>query len=333
MNYNINYKRINKFICAGLLLSLVAGLSLTAHAQTGGADLEQGGSLRTESYYIAPVENSGVSGNVQIVEAADGGSAFIVTLKGIVAGSTHALTLFEGDCGPDRRVATELNPIGSFNNEPFASITTSDLSFETVAEGDYFVYAYADETMASVAAACGEVGVNANAATSAPSEISDEVSQAVTNALETGGNAGGDTGGADSSASGSAVEGAPEDEFTSPRAASYALSPVAGSGISGNLQVSEEVDAGTRLTVTLTGIPQGGDHAVALFEGDCGPDRQEVAQLNSVNAADGNPNASITDSDLSFEAIAEADHFLYVYAEDVGSEIVACGEVGLGANP
>lgn len=300
------------------LLLTVVGMSF-AYAQTGGADFEQDRALQTESYYIAPVEESGVSGNLQIVETADGGSAFIVTLQGIEAGSTHALTLFEGDCGPDRMVATELNPIGVFNNEPFASITTSELPFERIAEGDYFVYVYADATMTSVAAACGEVGVNANAAAPSDesnSETGDEVSQAVTDAVETGGTTGG----------------APEDEFTSPRAASYALSPVAGSGISGNLQISEEFESGTRLTVTLTGIPQDGDHAVALFEGDCGPDRKQIAQLASVNAADGNPNASVTDSELSFDAITGANHFLYVYSEDIGSEVVACGEVGTGVN-
>jgi len=301
------------------LLLVIFGMSF-AYAQTGGEDVEQDAALRTESYYIAPVENSGVSGNLQVVEAADGSSAFIVTLKGITEGSRHALTLFEGDCGPDRDVVLELNPIGSFNNEPFASITTSELPFEAVAEGDHFVYVYTDESMASAPAACGEVGVNANATTPSSDETSDEVSQAVADAMEMGG----DTGGT--------ASGAPEDEFTSPRAASYALSPVAGSGISGNLQVSEEFESGTRLTVTLTGIPQGGDHAVALFEGDCGPDREQVAQLESVNAADGNPNASVTDSELSFDAITEADHFLYVYSEDIGSEVVACGEVGTGAN-
>ena len=311
MRLNLRFKPVH---FAGLLL-LILLLSLS-HAQTGGENLERDTALRTESYYIAPVEDSGVSGNLQVVEAADGNSLFVVTLQGIAEGSRHAITVFEGNCGPDRDIVTELNPIGSFNNEPFASITTSELSFETVGGGDHFVYVYTDESMASAPAACGEVGVNANAnaATGTPSA---DVSQTVADPLETGGVASG---------------GAPEDAFTSPQAASYALSPVAGSGISGNLQVSEEIDAGTRLTVTLTGIPQGGDHAIALFEGDCGPDRAQVAQLNSVNAADGNPNASVTDSELSFDAITEADHFLYVYAEDVGSEVVACGEVGLGAN-
>ena len=306
---HFNLTRFKPIYFVGLLL-LTLSPSLT-HAQTGGENLERDTALRTESYYIAPVENSGVSGNLQVVEATDGNTMFIVTLQGIAEGSRHAITVFAGDCGPDRDIVTELNPIGSFNNEPFASITTSELPFETVTEGNHFVYIYADESMASAPAACGEVGVNANAA--APST---DTSQAEPMAAP-------DTGGAASDE---------QDEFTSPRAASYALSPVAGSGISGNLQVSEEIDAGTRLTVTLTGIPQGGDHAVALFEGDCGPEREQVAQLQSVSAADGNPNASVTDSELSFDAITEADHFLYVYAEDIGSEVVACGEVGLGAN-
>ena len=321
---NLNLTCFKPIHFAGLLLLV---LSFT-HAQTGGMEDDRDVGLRTSSYYIAPVESSGVSGNVQVVEAADGGSMFVVTLKGISEGTRHALTVFGGDCGPDRDIVTELNPIGSFNNEPFASITMSELPYEQVAEGNHFIYVYMGEKMTSAPAACGEVGVNANAATPAPSngasnETGDEVSQAVTDAVEMGGETG-NTGGA--------ASGAPEDEFTSPRAASYALSPVAGSGISGNLQVSEEFESGTRLTVTLTGIPQGGDHAVALFEGDCGPDREEVAQLESVNAADGNPNASVTDSDLGFDTITEANHFLYVYAEEVGSEVVACGEVGLGAN-
>ena len=304
----------NFFVC--LLSWLVLG---GAYAQTGPMDR----GLQTASYYLAPVAASGVRGNLQITEQVGGGSTFIVTLQGIEPGQRYALALFEGDCGPDRVRVRDLKPVGSLPDDPYASLTEANLDFAKIAEGDYFLYVYAGATDNTPVAACGEVGVGANATTSSFSVTPSPA--APTPAPATPVTTPGVTPGPTSDS--------PE---RSPRAASYALSPVAGSGVSGNLQVSEQLSGGTRLTVSLVGIATGGnyageDYAAVLYTGDCGPDREEVARLKNVNAADGNSNANVTESSLSYDAITGANHFLYVLGES-GDRVLACGEVGLGAN-
>lgn len=296
----------NFFMC--LLSCLILG---GVYAQTGPTDR----GLQTASYYLAPVEASGVSGNLQVTEQVGGGSTFIVTLQGVEPGQRYALALFEGDCGPDRVRVRSLKPVGSFPDDPYASLTETEITFAELAEGDYFLYVYAGATDDTAVAACGEVGMGANATTSSPSTPPTAAPPVTLTTPDTGP---------------SPASGSPE---RSPRAASYALSPVAGSGVSGNLQVSENLAGGTRLTVSLTGSDAGGNYAAVLYQGDCGPERDEVVRLKNVNAVDGNPNSSVTDSPMSYDAITGGDHFLYVLSGAPGGRVLACGEVGLGANP
>ena len=312
------------FVC--LLSCLVLG---GAYAQTGPTDR----GLQTASYYLAPVGASGVSGNLQITEQTGGGSTFIVTLQGIEPGRRYALTLLEGDCGPDRVRVRDLKPVGSLPDDPYASLTETNLAFGDVGEGDYFLYVYAGQADDTPVAACGEVGVEANATTSAPTKPSPAVTPtpATPNTAPTT-VAPATTEAAPNTLPNPAPDSPADSPERSPRAASYALSPVAGSPVSGNLQVSEQLSGGTRLTVSLVGIDTGGNYAAVLYRGDCGPDREEVARLENVNAADGNPNASVTESPLSYDTITGADHFLYVLGEP-GGRVLACGEVGSGANP
>ncbi|HEX7021947.1 MAG TPA: hypothetical protein VF171_03750 [Trueperaceae bacterium] len=121
-------------------------------------------------------------------------------------------------------------------------------------------------------------------------------------------------------------------EFQTLSTASYALSPVQDSGVSGSLQITERAEGGTRLTVTLAGAGSG-RHALVLHAGDCGPDRPAVLRLQDVGAPGTEPDASVTDSSLSFATLSQGDYFLYVYAGEPGSRLLACGEVGQGANP
>lgn len=269
------------------------------------------GSLGTASYYLAPVAASGISGNLQVTEQLEGGSSFTVTLQGIDQGQRYALALFEGDCGPDRSRVIELTPVGKLPNDPYVSLTDTGLSFSSLNNGDYFLYVYAGDTANAPVAACGEVGLGANAATRpVPTAAATPPTPVAASESSVGTQA-------------------PLSPDRSPRAVSYALSAVENSGVSGNLQVSEQLEGGTRLTVSLTGISAGGDYAIVLHEGNCGPDRPEVARLENVNAADGNPNSSVTESALSFDAITTGNHFLYVFSGEPGGEILACGEVGL----
>jgi hypothetical protein len=97
------------------------------------------------------------------------------------------------------------------------------------------------------------------------------------------------------------------------------------------MQVS--TDAGrTKIVVTIPGVQDGVKYAIALFEGDCGPDRSMVTQLDTLPSVD--PYSSITYTDISFDTITQGNHFAYVYEGDTveQSRIIACGEVGLGAN-
>ena len=122
-------------------------------------------------------------------------------------------------------------------------------------------------------------------------------------------------------------------ENVSPRAVSYALTPVGSSSVNGTVQVNENFEGGTRIIVTLQGINQGSRHALQLFRGNCGPDREPVTPLATVPNIEGDPYSSRTDNPLSFDILSSGDYFLYVYqGTDTNSEIAACGEIGSGAN-
>lgn len=118
-----------------------------------------------------------------------------------------------------------------------------------------------------------------------------------------------------------------------PKAESYGLFGVNNSGIDGNMQVSID-DERVKIVVTLPSAKSGEQYAVALFEGDCGPDRVMVMQLETVPTDVTDPFSSITYTDIPFEQITEGNHFAYIYAgpEVNQANILACGEVGLGAN-
>jgi hypothetical protein len=122
-------------------------------------------------------------------------------------------------------------------------------------------------------------------------------------------------------------------DIGTPRIESYGLFAVNGSGVNGNLQIMTEAGR-VKMTTTIFNIQPGARHAVALFEGDCGPDRTFVAQLETVPNVEGDLYSSITYTDIPFEQLTGGNHFAYVYATDEVNQanIVACGEVGQGAN-
>ena len=99
---------------------------------------------------------------------ASGGSLLFVTLVGIEEGRTYPAALYVGDCGPDRPVHSELEPV-SRENDPFVGITLTTLDFSDLTQGDYFVYVFDGDTIDRPdvdgldvpALACGEVGAGA----------------------------------------------------------------------------------------------------------------------------------------------------------------------------
>jgi hypothetical protein len=124
--------------------------------------------LSTASYSLHPVDDSGVTGHLQIVERAEGGTRLILTLMGIAEGRSYPAALYVGSCGPDRPVHLELEPVAR-ENDPYVGITESDFSFADLTEGDYFVYVFDGDTIDRPesegldvpALACGEVGLGA----------------------------------------------------------------------------------------------------------------------------------------------------------------------------
>jgi hypothetical protein len=268
-----------------LPIALAAALLTFASAQ--GIDQP----LPTASYILAPIEGSGIGGNLQVAGRAAGGSRLTLTVNGIREGTALTAALYPGDCGPDReRVTLELEPIGSFPEDPFASITDVPDPVEGFADGDLFVMVFAVET-GDVPVACGEVGLDANvAAPTLVGELSPLVSQ------------------------------------------SYALFAVDGSGVNGVVQVTGRSGGGSRLIVTLSGIRAGDRYAAILHEGDCGPDRPRMLELQTVGNIAQDPFSSVTEAAAAAAAFFDSDLFLYIRNGSDDGPLVACGEVGLGAN-
>ncbi len=95
------------------------------------------------------------------------------------------------------------------------------------------------------------------------------------------------------------------------------------------MQIAERVEGGTRITVSLSGIDRNAQYPVVIRAGNCGPEGEVVVELVPVPLEPGD-TASVTDTELSYDAIVEEDNFIEVYAPD-SETVVACGEIGVGA--
>lgn len=124
--------------------------------------------------------------------------------------------------------------------------------------------------------------------------------------------------------------------------ASYAVFPVEGSDVSAQLQVSQMAEEqGSRLVLSLgASADPSATYRAAIYEGDCGPDRPIVLELALVGV-DGDPYALTTETAVSFQTITTGDHFVYLFGSEeidrpdtfgLDGELLACGEVGEGAN-
>lgn len=126
--------------------------------------------------------------------------------------------------------------------------------------------------------------------------------------------------------------GPPSDAQRGLQSVSYQLFAVEGSGVSGTLNVTEEMGGGTIFVVTAVGISPGIFYQPVLFAGDCGPDRERVAELAPIGSVPEDPFVSISQVSMSFAQLTEGDFFLYLYPEGGEGDPLACGEVGVGAN-
>jgi hypothetical protein len=121
-------------------------------------------------------------------------------------------------------------------------------------------------------------------------------------------------------------------EFETIGTETYYLASVENSGVDGYVQAAETFDGFTRFVVTMNNTLPDYRYAVVLYEGDCGPDRPEVLRLGDINNTSGDPNTSITETEINFEELTNGNYFMYVFAGEPDTQILACGEVGVGAN-
>ena len=154
-------------LVAVVAIAVVAFASTLGSAQ-GDPPPTTTSSLQTASYPLFAVDVSDVTGQLQVVELAEGGTHLVLTVHGLVEGSPYSAAVYIGSCGPDRPVFLELEPIGR-ENDPFVSITESLLTFAELTQGDHFVYVFDGDAIDRPdvagldvpALACGEVGIGA----------------------------------------------------------------------------------------------------------------------------------------------------------------------------
>jgi hypothetical protein len=115
--------------------------------------------LRTASFGIFEVEGSGISGQVQIAETAEGGPRVVVTLPGIAPDAQYFADIRRGDCGTGGELVVQLNSVPIQPGENFGE-TRVEVSFEEVAEADNYLTIYASAEREDILA-CGEVGEGA----------------------------------------------------------------------------------------------------------------------------------------------------------------------------
>ena len=117
------------------------------------------------------------------------------------------------------------------------------------------------------------------------------------------------------------------------------LSVVGNSGIGGSVLIADYGFDETVLTVavrgTLRDVQDGvrGGYPAQLRMGDCGSGGEDVGEngisLSDVNAATG---LSVTTLDAPYDALVDDDYALELLSADDPARVVACGEVGSGAN-
>ena len=265
---------------------------------------------RSTSFEVAPVGDSGLSGKLYVGEYAEDLSVVVLELDGTSAGDAHPSHLHTGDCGSGGGVEI---PLADVAGDTGLGVTMIHLPFDELLAQDFHVNAHLSAGQMGTIVACGEVGGDARtAAAGAPagdagSEAPADATQAQTSAAE-------------------------QEAQTGLRSESYQLFAIQSSGVSGTLNVTEEVGGGTTFVVTGVGINPGAIYQPVLFAGDCGPDRERIAELAPIGGIPEDPFASISEVSMSFEEVAQGDYFLYIYPEGGQGEPLACGEVGVGAN-
>lgn len=295
-------KALRTMIRALTLIALLGASVAVAQAAFSSA------ATRSVTYDVSPVGGSGVVGTVFIGEYGPNTTAVVISLDGTPADGTHPTHFHRGDCGSGGDIIV---PLTSVDGGTGMSITLTEQPYDDIVEYDLYLNIHLSPNDIATIVACGEVGTGVRPLVQP-------------------------TGSADNGAAESEAERVtqPAEPVTvgTPETASYGLFPVDGSGIRGQIQFTEQVTGGTKIVVSIVGIEVGNLYGVALYEGDCGPDRPKVMDLEPVGERPQDPYVSITETDLDFQTVTEGDHFMYVFEAEDGDEVLACGEIGLGAN-
>ena len=303
-------------IFVGLFVSLVVGLLGVVSAQTADSVPVRG----SASFAVTGSAEDEPSGSLFVADYGLGNTSLIVlSLPGARA---YSARLRSGDCGADGEVVAGLEPVSATG----LSVTVSTAALEQLLDNNYLDITDTEGTLV----ACSEIGAGA-----APPQ-----------ADETGATQDADTGdtttqndtqntatqNADNPADATATGVRAEEFETQIPTASYGVFAVGDSGIAGQVQVVGRVEGGTRLVLSLQGAQAGERYPVDIRSGDCGPDGEVLLQLNDFPLGLAEANAGETEAELGFSAITEENNYLSVYAPDGSGRVLACGEVGVGAN-
>ena len=293
-----------------LWINLLIAWSVAQEAQSVPA-------LSQVTYAVNPVTESGlnVSGSIYIADYGLGNTSVVVVSAQGAEGNARPAHLHAGNCGSGGGIVVPLEPI---DPETGMSITVTTAAYAEITTGNHYLNIYASAEDLGTIIACGEVGTGA---------------RGVANANESEAQSTTSTNTPPASAQSQTATGVKPEEFESQiPTASYGLFAVGDSGIAGQVQISGQVEGGTRIVVSLNGAEAGRRYPTELRSGDCGPDGAVLRRLNDFPLGVIDPGASETTTGLSFEEIAEADNYLSIYAADGSGTVIACGEVGLGAN-
>ena len=300
-----------------LILGLFVGVMSLVYAQA-----ESVAPLKMVSYEFSSVEDDNARGFVQITDYGLGAISIVINARGVPARRDFPAHFHSGDCGSGGDVVVPLNDVDGATG---LSVTFSTATFDDVVNGNHYLNIHASADNMGSILACGEIGLGVEGVEGGIKVMAAEDASMMneTSAEST----------ASDQTTGQTATGVRPEEFeTSLRTAGYLIFAVGGSNIRGQLQVSDEIDVGSKVVVTLDGMQSGMRYPAAIRRGDCGPDGEELLRLNHVPYGTNDPLVSITMSSLSYEDIAEANNYVHIFDPNNPSRVVACGEVGLGAN-
>ncbi len=289
--------------------------------------------IQKTSYWLSQVNESKASGNVDFIDYGLGQTLVVINMTGLAGQQVYPSHIHSGSCGSNGDVVVPLENIGGDSG---LSITLTTVPYAEITSGAYYLNVHQSPEDLETIISCGvigpesQVGTATTAATTTETTPATETAQTETTSGETTPTPGTieQTGVAQGSTLPTGVK--PEEFATSMRTEGYGIYAVSGSNVYGQMQVAEEADGTARVIVTLNNIQSGDRFPLEVFQGDCGPGRPSLLLLNDVPSVPADPTASATYTSLTYDQIAKTNNFIYVYALD--GRVLACGEVGLGAN-